>query len=161
MKFYTGVTRERIPSFPVLYMRRTGAYGQENHALMETFKQWIRENGLEPDGIYAMALDNPAATAPGECRYDVCIRQPRNREPDLSRVSSRVLPGGWYAVFVIPHTADGVQKAWLECFPELERLGYRLDCSRPVMERYQPHLVDAHLCELCLPVLEGSGGPLL
>lgn len=152
MKFYSEAVWEEIPSFPVLCRRRTGAYGPENHRLMEAFKQWVREQGLEMEPIYAMAMDDPAVTAPCQCRYDVCIPKPENWQPDQNTALCRELEGGWYAVFVIPHTVQGVQTAWHQCFAELGRLGGVLDRTRSVMERYQVHLVNAHQCELCLPV---------
>ncbi len=111
MKFYSEAVWEEIPSFPVLCRRRTGAYGPENHRLMEAFKQWTQEQGLEMEPIYAMAMDDPAVTAPCQCRYDICIPKPENWQPDQNTALCRELEGGWYAVFVIPHTVQGVQTA--------------------------------------------------
>ena len=48
-----------------------------------------------------------------------------------------------FLIFQIPHTAGAVQTAWSLCFSELERLGYPLDKSRPVVERYKKRMVDA------------------
>lgn len=57
-------TIERWAAQPVLYMRRTGAYGLENYALMRRFKDWLWANGLftEEAVLLAVPLDDPAAT---------------------------------------------------------------------------------------------------
>lgn len=48
----------------IFYMRRAGAYGAENYALMEKFKQWIQMHNLFCEGtvILAVALDDPVRT---------------------------------------------------------------------------------------------------
>lgn len=155
LKFYLCITQERISSSDVIYMRRTGEYGIENYRLMDTFKKWIKENNLydEDTVIYAVPMDNPDTTEPAQCRYDVCINQPPGCSFASNQVQCRKLEGGKYATFLIPHTADAVQAAWNLCSSELEKSGYLLDKSRPVMERYRKILVDRHSCELCVPVL--------
>ena len=155
MKFYISTSPERIRPATVVYMRRTGDYGPGNHALMEAFKEWVRENGLYGEGtaIYGIPLDDPEKTAPGRRRYDVCAFWPQNQKPSSNQVKCRELEGGKYLTFLIPHTAAAVGAAWEMCFSELERLGYGLDETRPVMERYQKSLVERHFCELCVPVL--------
>lgn len=105
---------------------------------------------MEP--IYAMAMDDPLSPRLVSAAMMSVSRSPEDWQPDQNAALCRELEGGWYAVFVIPHTAQGVQTAWQQCFAELGRLGGVLDRTRPVMERYQVHLVNAHQCELCLPV---------
>lgn len=46
MNFYLQMQEEKLENTPVLYMRRTGPYGPENAVLMEMFKSWIEDNGL-------------------------------------------------------------------------------------------------------------------
>ena len=154
LKFYISTTQERIPSSKVIYMRRTGAYGIENYKLMDTFKKWVQENNLynEDTVIYAIPMDDPEKVMPCQCRYDVCINKPENQTFELNQIGCRDLGSGKYLIFLIPHTADAVQTAWQMCFSELEKLGYLLDKSRPVIERYKKTLVDRHLCELCIPI---------
>lgn len=154
LKFYISTTQERIPSSKVIYMRRTGAYGIENYKLMDTFKKWVQENNLynEDTVIYAIPMDAPEKVMPCQCRYDVCINKPENQTFELNQIGCRNLESGKYLIFLIPHTADAVQTAWQICFSELEKLGYLLDKSRPVIERYKKTLVDRHLCELCIPI---------
>ncbi|MDY5478470.1 MAG: GyrI-like domain-containing protein [Enterocloster clostridioformis] len=155
MRFYISTTQERIPSSMVIYMRRTGEYGIENYKLMDTFKKWVKENNLydEDTVIYAIPMDDPEKVKPCQCRYDVCINQPKNQKFALNQIKCRELESGKYLTFLIPHTADAVQTAWKMCFSELEKLGYLLDKSRPIMERYKKNLVDKHYCELCMPIL--------
>ena len=155
LKFYRSATQERIPPSMVLYMRRTGKYGVENHALMDAFKKWLNANNLynEDTVIYAMPMDNPEKMEPCRCRYDVCIQRPQSQEYASEQIRCKTLEGGKYLVFLIPHTIDAVQTAWQMCFSELKKLGYLPDESRPIMERYKKRLVDGHSCELCMPIL--------
>jgi DNA gyrase inhibitor GyrI len=51
------------------------------------------------------------------------------------------------------HTAAALQKAWQDIFPALAGQGVQIDTSRPVLERYIPRMVNAHICEICVPVL--------
>lgn len=154
LKFYIRIELENIQPASVLYMRRTGAYGVDNYKLMDTFKKWVKENGLynENTVIYAIPLDNPEKTESCRCRYDVCINLCNLQNPVSHQVKYRKLAGGKYLVFLIPHTADAVQTAWKQCFSETVGTGYLLDENRPVMERYRKKLVDNHYCELCVPV---------
>ena len=68
-------------------------------------------------------------------------------------VKMRKITGGKYVIFLIEHTNEAIKKAWQECFFELEKLGYLLDISKPIIERYVKKLVDKHYCELCIPIL--------
>lgn len=155
MKFYISFFREKISSFPVIYMRRIGEYGDGNYALMDSFKKWIKMNGLydEDTVIYAVPMDNPEIIEAHKCRYDVCVKQPTKQTFLSVDVKSRTLDGGNYLCFLIPHTIDAVNNAWRLFLAELEELGYCMDEGRPIMERYQKKLVDNHYCELCIPIL--------
>jgi len=155
LEFYISFAEEKIPPSMVIYMRRVGAYGVENHALMDKFKKWLHDNNLydEDSVIYAIPMDNPEKVESCMCRYDVCIKKPQNKEFSSEKVNFRELESGRYLVFLIPHTTEAVQTAWARCFSELEKLRYLLDESRPIMERYSKKLVDEHYCELCMPIL--------
>lgn len=155
MKFYLRAAEEFIPAQPVLYMRRTGAYGSENRVLMERLKAWLSARGLlGPDAVIAaVPLDDPARTKAAQCRYDVCAVCAPGQAAPADPVRVRTLDGGRYVVFLLDHTAEAIQRGWAECFGELERLGFSPDSARPVMERYAKALVDRQLCELCVPVL--------
>lgn len=155
MRFYISATPEIIPPSQVLYMRRTGEYGAENHALMNRFKKWVKDNDLygENTAIYAIPMDDPQKVEACQCRYDVCIHRPKNQVYTQDQIRGRELEGGRYFVFRIPHTAEAVCTAWKMCFSVLEELGYCLDTSRPVMERYRKNMVENHCCELCMPIV--------
>ena len=135
-------------------MRHTGPYGPGNHALMKTFKEWVRANGLFTDSavILGISQDDPRTTPPERCRYDVCILVSDDHLQTDTTVTELLLSGGKYAVFSIPHTAEAVQKAWNDIFPQLAADGLTLDPSRPILERYVPAMLQKHLCKICAPV---------
>ena len=155
MNFYLQMQEEKLENTPVLYMRRTGPYGPENAVLMEMFESWIEDHGLNRSSrvILAVPMDDPRMTKAEECRYDVCLVHVAGRQENWNGVETRILDGGRYVTFLLEHTQEAVQRAWAECFTVLEGQGYVPDMSRPVMERYAKELVDAHRCELCVPVM--------
>ncbi|OPX42901.1 DNA gyrase inhibitor [Ruminiclostridium hungatei] len=151
------ITIERLPSYGIAYMRKTGPYGAGNVQVMEELKAFARDNRLLDDKsvILGIPQDNPETTRPENCRYDACLVLPEdceNRRISGGGVSRGNIHGGKYAVFRIPHTAQAVQEAWSSIFPELLAKGYGFDASRPVMERYAARLVNKHFCELCVPI---------
>ena len=150
MGFYIRMSEEFIEPVTVIYMRRTGAYGKENHVLMNNFKEWLKKQNLFDNNtaIFAIPLDDPATTEAHRCRYDVCTVYTGNENVFSDEVKARKVDGGAYATFLIKHTATDIQIAWVECFNELVRLGYTLDYDRPAMERYVKKLVDSHYCGL-------------
>ena len=145
---------EEMPPSPIVYIRRIGPYGIENYALMENFKQWVKDNGLFKKSaiILGISHDNPEITPPKSCRYDIGIVVDEDFALNDKRLSKAVLPGGRYAVFTIPHTAEAVQKAWSDIFSLLSAQNQQPDISRPILERYIPSMIDKHLCEICVPV---------
>jgi DNA gyrase inhibitor GyrI len=144
---------EQLPVQPVLYMRRTGAYGVENYKLMETMKEWAKQKNLFEDCIiYGIAQDNPAATPPEQCRYDVCLLTTADVSADSS-VQRGEIPNGKYAVFTIPHTAEAVQEFWGSFIQKLKDGGLQLSPAKPILERYKQKLVEAGKCEFCVPII--------
>lgn len=145
---------EHMTAGRAMSMRHTGPYGPGNHALMKTFKEWVRANGLFTDSavILGISQDDPRTTPPERCRYDVCILVSDDYLQTDTAVTELSLPGGKYAVFSIPHTAEAVQKAWNDIFPQLAADGLTLDPSRPILERYVPAMLQKHLCKICAPV---------
>jgi DNA gyrase inhibitor GyrI len=145
-----------IPATEVFYMRRVGQYGAENYALMERMKLWAAERGLltEDAVIYAIALDNPQSVEPEKCRYDVCLQ---TTEADSimadDQVSRRTLSGGKYAIFKIEHTAKAVADFWTSFPTDMAKSEYKMDFSRPIMERYSVAMVKHGCCEMCVPIL--------
>jgi len=130
---------EHIPDTEVVYIRCVGQYGAENNALMERMKSWATKRGLltEDAVIYAIALDNPQSVAPEMCRYDICLHTPniKNVETD-NQVKRRVITSGKYVVFKIEHTAKAVADFWTSFPTDMAKSEYKMDFSRPIMEKY-------------------------
>ncbi len=146
---------ETMQPCTIAYMRRTGAYGIECKAVMEQLKLWAKQtNNLNDDSIIlGIALDNPEVTAPESCRYEVCLVVSNNFHTDADNVHTRKLNGGKYCVFTVAHTTEAIQQAWSTMCTEISTLGYSLDFSRPIIERYAMKMISKHLCELCVPIM--------
>ena len=145
---------EKIPAYKIAYIRQIGPYGINNVQTMEKLKKWAKSNYLFNDEsiIFGIAQDNPETTKPENCRYDTCIVVSNDYSVTDDYVREGDIVGGKYAVFKINHTAEAVQKAWSDIFPELLRQGYRFDEVRPIIERYIVKMVNNHYCEICVPV---------
>ncbi len=145
---------EKIPAYRIAYIRQVGPYGVDNVETMEKLKNWAKSNNLlcEKSIILGIAHDNPETTKPENCRYDTCIVVPYEYSINEEYVNVGSIDGGNYAVFKISHTAEAVQKAWIEIFPELLKQGYQFDETRPILERYAVQMVNNHYCEICVPV---------
>lgn len=143
---------EDLLSTPMVYMRRTGAYGEGNFQLMQKMKAWIQIQNLENDRgvIYGIPQDNPGNTPPSQCRYDVCFVTDGVFEDGA--IQRGMLPEGRYLVCEIPHTADVVQRFWGSIREVLENANLKMDARRPTLERYQFALVEKGVCEICIPV---------
>ncbi|MBP1761850.1 MAG: gyrase inhibitory protein, gyri [Firmicutes bacterium] len=147
-------TIETIPRQTVAYIRRTGPYGANNMDLMERLKSWAGANNIldKSTVIMGIAHDDPAITLPDACRYDVCIVVPGKYEIKGEDINKTELSGGKYAIFMIGHTTEDIQKAWADILPELSGQGLCIDNSRPIFERYTPGMVSNHQCEICVPI---------
>ncbi|WP_371621510.1 GyrI-like domain-containing protein [Streptomyces sp. NBC_01116] len=148
-------TLEEIPESRIAYLRRTGPYGVANIIQIEKIKSWAAANGLlRPDSaVLGIALDDPARTPPGDCRYDTCLVVPEDVELSHPGVRENHLAGGPHAVLTAAHTPEGLVDAWAGLFERLTTQGLAFDTTRPVLERYRPRLLAQHLCEICVPVL--------
>nr|WP_184312531.1 GyrI-like domain-containing protein [Anaerosolibacter carboniphilus] len=145
---------EKMPAYRIAYIRQIGPYGIQNVQTMEELKEWAKLNHLFNDEsiIFGIAQDNPETTRPEDCRYDICIVVSNDYSVIDDYVREGNIVGGKYAVFKIHHTAEAVQQAWIDIFPELLRQRYQLDESRPIIERYMVQMVNNHYCEICLPI---------
>jgi len=145
---------EKIPAYKIAYIRQIGPYGINNVQTMEKLKKWAKSNHLFNDEsiIFGIAQDNPETTKPENCRYDTCIVVSNDYSVIDDYVREGDIVGGKYAIFKINHTAEAVQKAWIDIFPELLRQGYQFDEVRPIIERYIVKMVNNHHCEICVPV---------
>ncbi|BCZ46558.1 DNA gyrase inhibitor [Clostridium gelidum] len=146
---------EMISSYKIAYIRKTGPYGLENVQVMEQLKSWARERDLfnESSIILGIAKDNPNFTEPKDCRYDTCLVVFDEFKVDNKYINFGKTIGGKYCVFKISHTVDGMQKAWMEIFPELSKRNYEFDNRRPILERYAMQMINKHYCEICVPIL--------
>ncbi|MEE1822784.1 GyrI-like domain-containing protein [Streptomyces sp. BE20] len=148
-------TVEDIPEFRIAYLRHVGPYGPGNAAPMERLKEWATTNGLfrADSVVLGIARDDPARTTPQNCRYDACLVLPQDAGIPHDEVEEALLAGGRHAVLVVPHTPEGLSRAWAGLFRALTGAGFGPDPGRPILERYRPQMLDAHLCEICVPVL--------
>lgn len=145
---------ETTPAYKIAYIRHIGPYGTGNIQTMENLKKWANSRHLLNDEsiILGVAQDNPETTKPECCRYDVCLVLSDEDSTRDNDVSYGTIVGGKYAVFIIEHTAQAVQKAWGSIFPELQMQGCQNDAARPILERYAAKMVKNHKCEICVPV---------
>ncbi|PKM76032.1 MAG: DNA gyrase inhibitor [Firmicutes bacterium HGW-Firmicutes-15] len=145
---------EKMPAYRIAYIRQIGPYGINNVKTMEELKKWANFNHLSNDEsiILGIAQDNPETTKPENCRYDTCMVVSNDYSVTDGNVREGNIVGGKYAVFIINHTAEAVQKAWIDIFPELLKQGYQFDKARPIIERYTVQMVNNHHCEICVPV---------
>ncbi|WP_066503913.1 AraC family transcriptional regulator [Abyssisolibacter fermentans] len=148
------ITIENMPPYRIAYIRQIGPYGINNVKTMKELKKWAKINHLFNDEsiILGIAQDNPETTKPKNCRYDTCIVVSNDYSVTDGYIKEGNIVGGKYAVFKINHTAEAVQKAWIDIFPELSRQGYQFDETRPIIERYIVQMVNKHNCEICVPV---------
>jgi DNA gyrase inhibitor GyrI len=144
---------EHIPASPILFMRRTGPYGEGNYLLMQQMKEWISAYDLWKEGgvVYGIAQDDMTNTPPDQCRYDVCYAT--ETQVTDNAICRGTLPSGKYLVFTIPHTSEEVQRFWTSIGSALAQENRLLDETRPILERYQPTLVENGWCEFCVPVI--------
>ena len=144
---------EQIPARTIVYMRRIGAYGNENYKLMAALKNWAVKKGLFVDSIiYGIAQDNPTDTPQEQCRYDVCLIAEVDCPID-EEVQRGESPNGKYAVFTISHTAEAMQEFWMAAFQNLHELNLQYDITKPILERYEYNLVENGKCEFCVPII--------
>ncbi|MVX66846.1 DNA gyrase inhibitor [Clostridium chromiireducens] len=150
-----NISIEMISSCKIAYIRRTGPYGPENAQIMEQLKSWAREENLfnKSSIILGIAKDNPKLTEPKDCRYDTCLVVSDEFKVDNKYINFGKIIGGKYCVFKISHTAEAMQKAWIEIFSELSKRDYEFDDRRPIIERYAIQMINKHFCEICVPIL--------
>lgn len=145
-------TIQSLPRYRIAYVRQVGPYGPANSEVMEKLKKWAAERSLLNESAILLGIpqDNPATTPPESCRYDACIVLSDDQPLDDS-IRESEFSGGEYAVCIVYHTAEDVQKAWAELFPALQRSGYQMD-DKPIVERCTGEMIHNDRCELCVPV---------
>lgn len=145
---------EIMPEYNIVYIRRIGAYGQENIEVMERLKAFSKNKGLLNDEsiILGIAQDNPELLQGDSCRYDACLVISNDININNEYVHSGKLSGGKYAIFTINHTEEDIKRAWNEMFSILASKGYSIDNSKTIIERYVGKIVKNHKCEICVPI---------
>lgn len=146
---------EQMPAQDIAFIRNVGPYGIDNYVTMEKIKTFAKENNLfnESTIIFGISKDNPEVTKAEECRYDACIVVSKDFTTSELNIQKGINPGGKYAVFIINHTAEAVQKAWEIIFEEVSSNGYTIDFTRDIIERYAVKMVEDHKCEICVPII--------
>ena len=148
------VTRE--PTH-VAYMRYTGPYGPGIATFWrEVVAPWMATQQLFTHTRYGVSLDDPAVTAPAQCRYDACVEVPMDFVPAGGALLA-TLPGGRYAVLRYEGPLAQISGAWDSLLRDwLPQSGMQLD-HRPMFERYgvdqkydpQTGIIQ---CDICIPV---------
>ena len=146
---------EQMPLMNIAFNRNVGPYGKSNYTTMEKIKKFAKDNNLfdEDTIILGISRDNPETTKPEKCRYDACIVVSENFKTKEHDIQQGIIEGGKYAVFIIEHTAEAIQKAWNEILQDVLRSGYKMDLSRDILERYTGKMIKNHKCEICVPIL--------
>lgn len=143
---------EYISKTPILYMRRVGAYGAENHLLMETFKQELKKQQLfHRPTILGIAQDNPLTKMPEHCQYDVCLVLNDTTTSAKFPLKYGEFPEGKFAVFQLKHTAEAITN-WYSQLNILIQQFQLKPRSSPIVERYQDKLMKNGDCEMLLPI---------
>lgn len=147
-----NMTVETLPKYRIAYVRQVGPYGPANIQVMVKLKKWAKEKNLLVKSaiLFGIPQDNPETTLPENCRYDACLVISNDYQMDDSMCESE-LSGGEYVSYKVKHTAEDIQKAWMEIFLDLQNSGYRMD-NKPVFERYIGDMIDNDYCDICIPV---------
>lgn len=146
------ITIEELAESRIAFFRNVGEYGEkQNKELMESFKQWVLENGVfDNSPILAIPQDNPAVTPKEECRYDVCVII-QNDYHVAKPAQVGTFTGGKYAVFLLDHTKEAVSEFWGNIFSEIAKHNLSIR-QQPIIERYTSQMIENHLCEILVPI---------
>ncbi|NTU53667.1 MAG: transcriptional regulator [Chlorobiaceae bacterium] len=148
-----------MPEYFVAGVRKKGPYGQETcGAAFDELMQWAGPKGMIGQGhVLAVYWDDPAVTAPEECRVDACVSVPPGTVAD-GNVVLQVIEGGRYAVCGFEIRADEFEKIWDEAFAWLFSNGYQCD-EKPCYELYYnnaaEHPEGKWIVDICIPLKEG------
>ncbi|MDI4585230.1 DNA gyrase inhibitor [Oenococcus sp. UCMA 14587] len=141
---------EHLSATKIVYFRRVGIYGVENMVLMQSFKQWIKTEGLfQGSTILGIALDNLQIIHAKNCHYDVCLIT--DKTSFKNSVQQRTLTTGNYAVFKLAHTEKVINEFYTNITKTINKNQLKV-LNRPIIERYQQKLVDNGYCEILIPV---------
>lgn len=123
-----------IPAVRVAYLRYKGPFGPAvGEFWKEVFTPWQQAFGLQGRTTYGVARDDPATTAPAECRYDACVEVDAGytvAEP----AKEGTVGGGRHAVAAFKGRGDQIPGAWGEFLAAVHAQGLRP--RGPCFERY-------------------------
>lgn len=142
----------------IAYLRYTGPYG---HGVAQFWREhvypWIINHDWLARPRYGISQDDPAVTAPAQCRYDAAVELPADFKPPRQMLTT-TLPGGRHAVLPFEGTSGAIAEAWQRVMRDwLPDSGYQL-AGRPGFEhypegsRYNP-LTGVFDCEICIPLV--------
>ena len=118
-------------------LRYTGPYGPAlGEFWRDHFLPWCAHHQFDSlADCYGIGLDDPATTAPEDCRYDAGIEVPTQFQASAP-AHIHTLPGGRYAVAQFCGNASQIGAAWQAMFQQLlPQQGLQID-ARPCFERY-------------------------
>jgi len=147
---------DRHPTF-VAYLRRVGPYGPAVSAFwQQTVYPWMKANSLLGRPRVGISQDDPAITAPAQCRYDAGVEVPEGFVGSGEYLTT-TLPGGRYAVMRFRGREDEIGAAWSSLLRDwLPSSGLQLD-ARPFFEYYPTDAgydprTGMFECDICVPV---------
>jgi AraC family transcriptional regulator len=121
-----------IDPMPVLFVRRTGPYGEAAAEAFAALCDFAGPFGLlgPTSRLLGISHDNPTITDPSQLRFDACVTVEREvRAVRLSgQAGLKTVAGGRYAVFLhvgaydsLPQTYDEILNSWLPASQEQRR----------------------------------------
>jgi AraC family transcriptional regulator len=147
---------DRRPTFTA-YLRHVGPYGPDISAFwQEKVYPWMKANDLLGRPRVGISHDDPAITAPEQCRYDAGIEVPEGFVGSGNYLTT-MLPGGKYAVTRFRGREDEIGAAWASLLRDwLPQSGLQLD-ARPFFEYYPTDAAcdpgtGIFECDICVPV---------
>jgi AraC family transcriptional regulator len=147
---------ERQP-VKVTYLRHVGPYGQPlSEFWQRTVYPWMVANEQLGQPRYGISLDDPAITAPDQCRYDAGV-EVRGKITVPGDSQTTTIPGGRYAVTAFRGTVDQIGGIWEAMLREwLPGSGMQLD-ARAFLEYYPTDAAfdpktGVFTCDIAIPV---------
>ena len=153
-----NVTLIDRPNVLVAYLRHVGPYGEGvGRFWQQEFHPWRAKHGLQAQACYGIGHDDPAITAPAQCRYDACSELPAGFAPPRNMLTTTI-PAGRYAVMPFEGTSDTIGAAWHSLLRDwLPDSGYQF-APAPCFEHYTANskvdvATGVFSCDLCIPVV--------
>jgi AraC family transcriptional regulator len=146
------------PAARVAYLRYTGPYGAAVAQFYGTdVYPWMVKHNFLNRPRYGISLDDPAVTAPEQCRYDAAVHLPEDFVVPRSMLTTTIA-GGQHAVAAFEGTVDEMPGAWQRILRNwLPESGYQLGTAPgfefyPEGSKYDP-ATGVFDCQICIPVI--------